>query len=349
MIVNQFMFGKTDNGEDVEAIEITNANKLEILLINYGASLVYIKTPDINGKIEEITLGYDDIKGYERDSVYFGATIGRCANRIGKGELLIDGEKYQLNCNNGENHLHGGKNSFNKKLWNSEIIKEENETKVIYKYKSEDGEENYPGNLNIVVEYRFTDSNELFINFSAESDKKTPVNLTHHSYFNLSGNAKQNILDHTVMINSHEFTEMNEELIPTGEIKSVYGTDLDFTSPRQAGERIENLREGYDHNYVINKNSDGLNLGAKVYHKESGRAFEIWTTEPGLQFYTGNFLDGSISGRMGKTYFKHYGLCLEPQKFPDAVHHSNFPDVILNPGETYHHQIKFRFCIAECK
>jgi aldose 1-epimerase len=336
-------FGKAKEGQPVDLYTLTNASGMTVKITNYGGIVTSLQVPDKNGKFDDVVLGFDTLDQYLEGHPYFGALVGRYGNRIAKGKFTLNGTEYQLAANNGENHLHGGIKGFDKVVWNAEMVKKENEMGVKLSYLSKDGEEGYPGNLTAVVTYVLTNDNELIINYKAETDKPTPVNLTHHSYFNLKGAGNGDILGHLLTIDADRFTPVDEGLIPTGELKSVKDTPMDFTAPKAIGERIDQVKGGYDHNYVLNGWDGSLRLAAKVVEPLSGREMEVWTTEPGLQFYTGNFLDGTITGKNGKVYNKHYGFCLETQHFPDSPNKAGFPSTILEPGEKYTHTTIYRF------
>jgi aldose 1-epimerase len=312
---------------------------------NYGGIITSLEVPDRYGKLSDIVLGYDDLGGYLRETPYFGAIVGRYGNRIAKGKFVLDGKEYTLARNNGENHLHGGAKGFDKEVWDAQEFKNTSEVGLKLHYLSRDGEEGYPGNLDITVTYSLTNLNELRIDYLATTDKATPVNITQHSYFNLKGAGNGNILNHIVMINALRFTVVDSTLIPTGELRSVKGTPMDFTSPKSIGEHIKevgNKPVGYDHNFVLN--SPGLmEPEVKVFEPQSGRVMEVYTDQPGVQFYTGNFLDGSITGKDGKKYGQYYGFCLETQHFPDSPNQPGFPTTILRPGESYKSSTIYRF------
>src|SRR2546428_10144291 len=314
--------------------------KVEARIMTYGGILVSLRVPDRNGKLEDVVLGYDNLEGYlKNNSPHFGAIIGRYGNRIAKGRFTLNGREYRLAQNNGENHLHGGIKGFDKVIWKAREVKSKEGVGLSLTYLSRDGEEGYPGNLSATVVYMLTNSNELKIDYKATTDKDTILNLTNHSYFNLAG--RGSILTHQVMIKADRFTPVDQGLIPTGELKSVHGTPMDFTQPTVIGARIEQhdqqliFGKGYDHNWVLNRNDNALTLAARVYEPETGRVLEVYTTEPGLQFYTGNFLDGSIRGKAGQVYQKRYGFCLETQHFPDSPNKPHFPAVALKPGQRY--------------
>ena len=343
MRVQEETFGETPEGDLIKLFILSDGKGIEAKIINYGAILVSLKSPDKEGNSEDITLGYETLEEYIQDSSYLGATVGRYANRISKGKFTVDGVQYNLAVNDNENHLHGGLKAFHKVIWNAEKFERGDGIGIKISYLSKDGEEGYPGNLSVTVTYVLTNRAELKVRFEATTDKATPVNLTHHSYFNLTGSAQRDILDHKLTLFANHYTPVDAGLIPTGEIKPVGGTIMDFTNPMPIGARIKNVVGGYDHNYVLKKEDEKLSLAAQVYEPESGRVTELYTTEPGIQFYSGNFLDGSITGKCGKTYHKYYGFCLEPQHFPDSPNQPHFPSTILKPGEKYTHLIVFKF------
>ncbi|MBP7497523.1 MAG: galactose mutarotase [Bacteroidales bacterium] len=338
-------FGKTDSGQEVYLWTIENKKGIKMKVSNYGGIITELYTPDKSGKFEDIVLGYNRLNDYIKETPYFGALIGRYANRIAKGQFKLDGKKYLLKQNNNGNHLHGGLKGFDKVVWKAEEINDPNKTGLKLKYLSKDGEEGYPGNLNVTVEYILDDNNQLVINYNATTDKATPVNLTHHSYFNLTGSAKADVLGHKVIINADRYTVVDKNLIPTGVLAKTAGTAFDFTEFHTIGERIAEVDGGYDHNFVLNTNTDKLSLAAKVIEPVSGRTLEVYTTEPGLQFYSGNFLDGSITGKNDIKYNKHYGFCMETQHFPDSPNHPKFPAVILKPGDVYKHTCIYKFSV----
>jgi len=327
-------FGKTVDGEQVDLYTLTNTNGLKAKITNYGAILVSLEVPDKSGNLADITLGYDTLEEYISDTCYFGATVGRFANRIAKGKFTLNGVEYTLATNNGPNHLHGGIKGFNKAIWNADQMQTADSVALRLTYLSKDGEEGYPGNLKCTVIYTLTNDDELKVSYEAETDKATVINLTHHSYFNLAGHDSGDILAHELTLNADHFTPVDENLIPTGQIKSVKGTPMDFTEPFLVGARIAQVDSGYDHNYVINNGDGSLTFAARVYEPRTGRVMEIYTTEPGIQLYTGNFLDG-VKGKADAVYNKHNALCLEAQHFPDSPNKPQFPSVILEPGEKY--------------
>jgi len=317
---------------------LTNSLGFEVSITNYGGAITSLKTPDRHGHFGDIVLGFESLDEYRCNPRYFGALIGRHANRIAGGRFSLDGVEYQLPCNNGGNHLHGGFRGFDKRDW---TVREDNNT-LHLTYFSKDGEEGYPGNLTAFVDYVLLD-NELRIDYRATTDRDTIVNLTNHSYFNLRGEGT--ILDHELTLHADHFTPVSEDLIPTGEIKPVAGTPLDFRNGKAIGADLE-AAGGYDHNFVLNNWDGTLRSAARVYDATTGRILEILTTEPGMQFYSGNFLDGSFTGKYGFVYQKYTGLCLEPQHFPDAPNHPNFPSTILRPGEEYTQTSIYRFLSA---
>ncbi len=326
-------FGRTPDGTAVEIYTLTNDKGLRVCIMTYGATVVSLEVADRAGKAGDIVLGYEGLEGYIKNSPYFGSVVGRYGNRIAKGRFELDGVTYKLAANNGENHLHGGIKGFDKVVWKAEPVQEEGAVAVKLSYLSRDGEEGYPGNLAVVVVYSLSNDNELKISYAATTDKATPVNLTHHSYFNLAGEG--DILGHELMINSDAYTPVDSGLIPTGELRPVKRTPFDFTSPHTIGERIARVEGGYDHNFVRRNGGKALGLAALVVDPKSGRTMEIGTTEPGLQFYSGNFLDGTITGKAGRVYSKHSGFCLETQHFPDSPNKPGFPSTILRPGRVH--------------
>ncbi|MBD3413521.1 MAG: galactose-1-epimerase [Candidatus Aminicenantes bacterium] len=328
-------FGTMPDGRTIDLYVLTNPNGMKAEITNYGAILVSLVVPDQNGEPADVTLGYDRLDGYLDETPYFGATVGRYANRIKDGTFTLNGVEYKLAQNNNSHHLHGGIKGFDKRVWKAVPFENKDSAGVRFSYLSPDGEEGYPGNLSCTVTYTLTQNNELQINYEAETDKATPVNLTHHSYFNLQRQGSSDILDHELFINAEKYTPVNSELIPTGEILPVKDTPFDFTSLTRIGERIDQVQSGYDHNFVLNGEKGTLKLAARVIEPDSGRVMEIRTTDPGIQFYSGNFLDGSIQGKSGKVYKQHYGFCLEPQHFPDSPNNPSFPSSILEPGEKY--------------
>jgi aldose 1-epimerase len=343
-------FGKTKDGTAVDIYTLTNSRGVEARIITYGGIVVSLKVPDRNGKLTDVVLGFDTLDEYvSKNSPYFGALIGRYGNRIANARFSLDGKEYTLAKNDGANHIHGGIKGFDKVVWKARELKTNNHVGLRLTYLSKDGEEGYPGNLSVTVDYTLTDNNELEIDYSASTDKDTVVNLTSHSYFNLAGAGTGNILGHEAMINADRFTPVVKGLIPTGELRSVKGTPLDFTVPTAIGARIDQeydqlvLARGYDHNWVLNKSGNSLSLAARVYEPTTGRVMEVYTTEPGLQFYTGNFLDGSNIGKGGKPYLKRYAFCLETQHFPNSPNEPKFPTTELKPGQKYAQKTVYKF------
>ncbi len=340
-------FGKLPDGTDVERYTLTNDNGMVVQIMTYGGIITALHVPDRNGNVGDVVLGYDSLDGYLAKTPYFGCIVGRFANRIAGGRFVLDGVTYQLALNDGPNHLHGGRVGFDKKVWRASAGRSEGAVSLALSYLSKDGEENYPGNLHVTVTYTLTHDNALRIGYLARTDKPTILNLTNHTYFNLAGAG--DILDHEIMINADRFTPVNEALIPTGELQAVEGTPLDFRQPTRIGARIEAAHEqitragGYDHNFVINGAVGELRLAAHVHEPASGRTLEVHTTEPGMQFYTGNFLDGTVVGKRGMVYGRRAGFCLETQHFPDSPNQPHFPSVVLRPGEGFRSATVFKF------
>lgn len=345
--VEKAVYGQTPDGDTVKVFTLTDGKGMEVKLITWGATVISLKVPDKNGLYEDVTLGYDNLDGYYNDNSYIGASIGRYANRIAKGKFTLDGKEYTLATNNGPNHLHGGIKGFHKVLWKAASFKTADSVGVTFTYFSPDGEEGFPGNMNVANIFSLKADNSLTNIISATTDKKTVCTFTHHSYFNLTGDAKRDILDHELTIVADNYTPVDKTLIPTGEIVPVKDTPFDFTEPHTVGERIAQVEGGYDHNFVLNKEGSELSLAARVYEPQSGRVMEVYGTEPATQFYSGNFLDGSITGKKGKVYEKHYAFCLEPQHFPDSPNQPKFPSTILNPGETHSNVMVFKFSIRK--
>jgi aldose 1-epimerase len=340
-------FGRTTDGVSVDLYTLRNKNGLETSITNYGGIVVTLRAPDRNGKLDDIVLGYDNLEGYLKSTPYFGAIIGRYGNRIAKGRFALDGKDYKLAVNNGENSLHGGLKGFDKVVWQAAEIKNNDSPGLRLSYLSKDGEEGYPGNLSVTVTYTLTANDELKVDYTAVTDKKTVLNLTNHSYFNLAG--KGDILKHELTLNADRFTPVDKGLIPTGELRPVKGTALDFTKAAVIGARIDEPEEqvklggGYDHNFVINNGGSALTTAATVFEPGSGRVLEVSTTEPGVQFYTGNFLDGSITGKGGQVYQKRSAFCLETQHYPDSPNKPGFPSTVLEPGKEYRSTTIYKF------
>ena len=325
---------------DVYLYTLTNDLGLEIAIINYGGAITSLKVPDRDGTLGDIVLGFETLDEYVRNPRYFGALIGRHANRIGSGKFSLNGVEYQLDQNNGVNHLHGGFRGFDKRVWNATEEQRSDSAVLHLGYVSKDGEEKYPGTVSAVVSYRLF-NDQLRIDYAATTDADTIVNLTNHSYFNLKGEGT--ILDHELMLNADSFTPVSKDLIPTGEIAAVEGTPMDFRQGKRIGAEISDITGGYDHNFVLNERDGSLRSAARLYEAGTGRVMEILTTQPGIQFYSGNFLDGSFVGKNGMVYNRYTGLCLEPQHFPDAPNHANFPSTVLRAGEEYKQTTVFKF------
>jgi aldose 1-epimerase len=352
-MVTKKAFGTTRDGKSVELYTLTNAHGIEVRAITYGGIIISLRVPDKNGQFDDVALGFANLNGYLTPPPYFGAIIGRYGNRIAKGRFSLDGKEYALATNDGPNHLHGGVKGFDKVVWQAESFQSKDGVGVVFTYTSPDGEEGYPGNLKAKVTYTLTDQDELIFDYQATTDKATPVNLTQHTYFNLAGDGKRDILGHELMLNADHFTPIDKTLIPTGEVRSVKGTPFDFTTPTAIGARINEKDEqlifghGYDHNFVLNRKGNGLSLAARVYEPTTGRVLEVYTTEPAVQFYSGNFLDGTLTGKQGHVYKQRYGFCLETQHFPDSPNKPNFPSTILRPGQTYHSRTVFKFSVEK--
>jgi aldose 1-epimerase len=338
-------FGKLPDGTEIESYTLYNSRGASAKVITYGATLAELFMPDRHGKMGDVVLGFDDLEGYLGQHPYFGGTIGRYGNRIAKGKFTLDGKEYQLALNNGPNSLHGGQIGFNRRVWKAEELKEKDGAAVRFSYLSKDGEENYPGNLKVSVTYTLTNTDELKLQYSAETDKDTVLNLTNHSYFNLSGTDKGTILKYILYINADRYTPVDSTLIPTGKIESVVGTPLDFLKTTEIGAHIGEIKDigGYDHNYVLNGKAGTLRVAAKVTDPESGREIEVLTTQPGVQFYSAIGLNGSIKGKDGVAYEKYGAICLETQHFPDSPNHPNFPSTELKPGEHFHSETIYKF------
>jgi aldose 1-epimerase len=346
--IKKSSFGKTPDGRAVDLYVLTNKNRIEAAITNYGGAVVSLKIPDRKGQVADVVLGYDSLEGYINDKSYFGALIGRYGNRIAHAEFTLEGITYKLAKNNGDNSLHGGTRGFNKAVWDVKDASSKAGQALQLSYLSKDGEEGYPGNLKVQVVYTLTDANELKIEYNATTDKKTVLNLTNHSYFNLAGQGNGDILSHQLMIAADRFTPVDAGLIPTGELRPVAGTPFDFRSQTAIGARINaddeqlKLGKGYDHNFVV-RGSGALGLAARALEPNSGRVLEVWTTEPGVQFYTGNFLDGTVRGKEGKTYGFRSAFCMETQHFPDSPNHPEFPSTVLSPGQRFHSVTVYKF------
>jgi len=346
-------FGTMPNGTRIEVFTLTNANGMEVRAINYGAIIASIRVPDRGGKLGDVVLGYDTLDGYLKDTRFFGAVVGRYGNRIARGKFSLEGREYTLAINNAPNHLHGGPNGFNKQVWTASILATGAKgPSVTFTRTSPDGEEGYPGTLQVRVTYTLTEANEVDIQYEATTDKPTVVNLTQHSYFNLTGQGTGEITDHGMRINADRYTPVDSTLIPTGKIAPVAGTPLDFRAPAFIGARIDANDEqikiggGYDHNFVLNRQGTGIAHAVWLNDSRSGRSLDVFTTEPGIQFYTGNHLDG-VAGKGGATYGRRSGLCLETQHFPDSPNHPDFPSTIVRPGTPYTSHTVWRFSVVK--
>jgi aldose 1-epimerase len=344
-------WGKSPSGEQVDLYTLRNSKGVEVTISNYGGRIVTLKTPDRSGKFEDIVLGFDDLEGYLGKNPYFGALVGRYANRIAKGEFQLDGKTYKLARNNGENALHGGLKGFDKVVWAAKEISNGKSPALELKYLSKDGEEGFPGNLSATVTYTLTDDNELKLDYQATTDKDTVINLTNHSYFDLSGQSAGKIMDDEATIYADKFTPVNSNLIPTGELRDVAGTPLDFRKPTKIGARIDDNDEqlkygmGYDHNFVVRRTGVGPALAARIVDPHSGRLMEVFTTQPGIQFYTGNHLDGTVRGKGGVVYKPRFAFCLETQHFPNSPNQPDFPTTELKPGQHFHETTIFKFSV----
>lgn len=350
-IIQKEDFGTTTEGEQVELYTLRNENGMEVEIITYGGRITSLKAPDKDGNYENVVLGFDSLEDYTSENPYFGALIGRYGNRIEKGKFSLDGETYSLPQNDGENHLHGGEKGFDKVVWQAEEGEGNNSLKLTY--ISEDMEQGYPGRLETVVVYTLNEDNSLDVSYEATTDKKTIVNLTQHAYFNLSADFNEEILDHVIEINADKFLPVDKTLIPTGELMEVAGTPFDFREPKTIGQDIDKdganeqlrLGLGYDHCWVLNEQDSGMRFAASAHHPESGRLMEVHTNEPGIQLYTGNFLDGTLPQPGGGTYAHRTGFCLETQHYPNSPNEEGFPSVVLEPGETYSSKTTFKFSV----
>ncbi|MBO0359955.1 galactose mutarotase [Hymenobacter sp. BT186] len=344
-------FGKTNAGAEAQLFTLTNAHGVKATITNFGGTLTSLMVPDKDGKMGDVILGFDNVSGYQspeflKSGPYFGALIGRYGNRIKGGKFTLDGKEYTLAKNNGPNSLHGGKVGFDKVVWDAKPGSSADGQTLTLTYNSKDGEEGYPGNLAVTVVYTLTADDALRIDYTATTDKATPVNLTNHAYFNLNHGVGKDILGHEVTLPADRYTVVDATLIPTGELKPVKGTPFDFTTPHTIGERIGQVPGGYDHNWVLN-NPSGMHAAATVYDAATGRTMEVTTTEPGIQFYTGNFLDGTLKGKGGTVYGKNSGFCLETQHFPDSPNQPSFPSTILKPGDTLKSTTIYKFGVRK--
>ncbi len=342
------------NSKQLKSFSLTNQHGAEVKITNYGGKVMSIKVPDRQGQLGDVVLGYEQPQAYIDGNPFFGALIGRYGNRIDQGRLTLNNQTYQLPQNDGSNHLHGGPGGFHNVIWNAEVTEKAGAQSLQLTYLSQDGEMGYPGNLQVQVLYTWTDNHALRIDYRATSDKPTVVNLTHHSFFNLKDAGQSNILNHRLMINADRFTPINSTMIPTGEIHSVEGTPMDFQPAKKIGADIDQSHQqlqyahGFDHNWVLNRSqNDSMTLAARVYEPTTGRQMEVYTTEPGLQFYAGNFLDGSDVGKEGVAYQQRSAFCLETQHFPDSPHHPNFPSTVLQPGDTFTSTTIYHFSVRK--
>jgi len=348
--ISRQSFGNTPDGTSVDLFTLRNSRGAEVKILTYGGIVQSFIVPDKNGKMGDVVLGHDNMEGYLKASPFFGCLVGRYGNRIARGKFTLSGKEYTLAQNNGPNAIHGGKKGFDKVVWQPKILATPEGPALALHYVSKDGEEGYPGNLDITATYTFTDDNALRLDYTATTDKDTIVNLTQHSYFNLAG--KGDVLNYEVMIDADKTTPVDSTLIPTGELRPVQGTPFDFRKPTRIGARIDDddeqlkIGKGYDHNWVINKRPGELKLAARVHEPTTGRALEVLSTEPGLQFYTGNHLDGKIVGKGGWAYKSRNAFCMEPEHFPDSPNHPEFPSVVLKPGEVYKNTIIYKVSVA---
>ena len=351
--MNKATFGTTPNGEAVDIYTLTNPQGMEVRAITLGGIITSIRVPDKNGKFDDVALGFDSLDGYIKNPPFLGAIIGRYGNRIGKGRFTLDGKTYTLAINNKPNHLHGGIKGFDKAVWKAESFKKDDAVGVAFTHTSPDGDEGYPGALSMRVTYTLTAGNAIEVDYEATTDKATPVNMTQHTYFNLAGDGSRDVLDHVMTIYASRYTPVDSTLIPTGELAPVEGTPFDFRMPMAIGARIGandsqiKYGNGYDHNFVVDRTGDGLVPAAHVVEPTTGRVLDVSTTEPGMQFYTGNFLDGSVTGKSGHVYKQRMGFCLETQHFPDSPNKPSFPNTILRPGETYRSKTVFTFSVRK--
>lgn len=343
--LKRFYYGQVGT-DSVFQYTLTNKNGMVVKVLNYGGTITHLLVPDKYGKMGDVVLGYDSLSGYlQEGNPYFGCLVGRYANRIARARFMLGGQWYFLAANNNGNTLHGGLKGFDKVVWQ---VKSFTDTSIVLSYLSHDGEEGFPGNLSVDVIYSLGPDNSLKIDYTAITDKATPVNLTSHCYFNLAAGSDSNILNHELMLQADQYTPVNEFLIPTGKIASVKGTPMDFTSSKKIGKDIAKVKGGYDHNWVLNRHSKDLEKAASLYHAGSGRLMEMYTTEPGIQFYSGNFLDGSLKHtKEGKKYIQHAALCLEAQHFPDSPNQPSFPNTILKPVETYRQTTVYKFLVKQ--
>ena len=340
-------FGYLPDENEASIFTLSNDIGVVIKITNYGGTIVSLQIPDKKGELSDVVLGMQDWDGWIENPAYFNCIIGRTCNRIGGAKFSIDGIEYKVSANQGEFQLHGGHEGFHKKLWIASTFKENDKVGLTLEYLSKDGEEGFPGNLKVKAIYTLDNENQISLKLFAETDKPTPVNLTNHGYFNLSGEGSGNILAHELQLFADEYTVTDDNCIPTGKIAQVADTPFDFTAPHPIGERINQLYKGYDNNFVLRNQSGELALAAKVLDPQSGRILEVFTTEPGVQLYTSNWFDGSLKGKCGKPHISHTAFCLETQHYPDSMNHPEFPDVILRPGEQYKSETIWKFSVSE--
>jgi aldose 1-epimerase len=351
--IDRLVFGETREEKPVHLYILRNSSGAEARITNYGGILVSLAMPDKKGELSDIVLGYDTLEEYIRDDAYFGCIVGRYANRIARGRFTLDGKEHRLSVNDGQNHLHGGTRGFNRAIWDCKVVEEEDRSGVVLFYLSHDGEEGYPGNLSTLVTYSLTNENELRLEYKATTEADTVVNLSHHSYFNLAGHGAGDVLGHVLTINANRFTPVDKGLIPTGKVRSVEGTPMDFRKPTPIGEMINRdhgqikIAGGFDHNFVLDKAEGEVELAARLYEPSTGRTMEVLTTEPGVQFYSGNFLKAVKRGKNGSIYGPHHGLCLETQHFPDSPNKPHFPSTVLRAGEEYRQTTVYRFTVED--
>lgn len=353
--VTKAPFGRLPDGTTVDGYTIRNSRGTTMHVITYGGIITSLRTADRAGALDDIVLGFDSLAGYLKDSPYFGAIVGRYANRIAKGQFTLDGKTYQLPVNNGQNSLHGGTRGLDKVVWDAQQFEHPHSAGVVLTHVSPDGDQGYPGRLSLRVTYTLDDENRLTVDYHATTDKATPINISQHSYFNLTGGAKRDILDHVLQLDASRYTPVDTTLIPTGELPSVSGTPFDFRKPTAIGARIGEPNEqleiagGYDHNFVLDRKGAGQARAAHVLEPTSGRTLDVTTDQPGVQFYSGNFLDGTITGKGGRVYGHRFGFCLETQHFPDSPNHPSFPSTILRPSQEFNSRTVFTFGVEKAK
>lgn len=353
MTIEKTIFGNLTDGRQADLFTMKHPDGSVVQITNFGAAVVAVKVPDKEGTIEDVVLGFDNLSDYENIRAFYGAIVGRYGNRIDHGRFTLNGTEYKLAVNDGDNHLHGGIKGFDRVLWQVDDYHARDAAVLKLSYLSEDGEEGYPGNLQVRVTYSFDQDRALRIDYRITCDKPTVKNITNHAYFNLSGNLKDDILGHELMLNADQYLPVVKGLIPTGEFRPVAGTVMDFRQPHPIGARIDDDDQqlkfglGYDHNWILNKERDSLSLAGTVFEPTSGRLMEIYTTEPGIQFYSGNFMDGSHSGHGGRMYTHRHAICLETQHYPDSPNHDNFPTTVINPGEVYTSTTIYKFGVEE--